>query len=225
MAWTLTDIQTQISVEVDGNATISPSSTDWQNRLAIINRSQLDWSESYDWSPLMKIYNGVVSTSTGNASLALPSDFRKLDGFPKITWDGTTTNEFNVVDPSKTSMYVDSDKYALVLGNDKDGKTLYIHASTLASGASVQYTYYASPASLVSPYDLTQCPDPTFLVQKALYYLYKSREDARFPEAKAEADRLLSRMVESENARGISDQERFVPTWLETRYSYRVGRD
>src|SRR3990167_5992632 len=193
MAWTLTDIQTQISVEVDGNATISPSSTDWQNRLAIINRSQLDWSESYDWSPLMKIYNGVVSTSTGNASLALPSDFRKLDGFPKITWDGTTTNEFNVVDPSKTSMYVDSDKYALVLGNDKDGKTLYIHASTLASGASVQYTYYASPASLVSPYDLTQCPDPTSLVQKALYYLYKSREDARFPEAKAEDDRLLSR--------------------------------
>ena len=225
MAWSLTDIQTQIASEIDGNATISTSSADWGSRIIPINRAIRDWSESYDWSALLKVHNGRISTSTGNASYALPSDFKKLDGFPRIMSDGTNAYDFPAVDPSKNLNYTSSDKFVNILGNDRDNRVMFIQSSTLSSGASVQFTYYASPASLVSAYDLTECPDPTFVVQRSLYYLLKSREDGRFPEAKTESDRILARMIENENTLGLSSVDRNIPT-SGTKFPYfRIGRD
>lgn len=220
MAWTLTDIQTQIAAELDGSATIASTSADWANRLVAINRSLIDWAETTDWNALLKVHNGQISTATGNASYALPTDFRKLDSTVRIAGD-----EYPIVHASKTTQYVDSDKYAVDLGNDRDGHVLYIHAPTLASGASVQFSYYASPASMATTTDVVACPDPTFILQRSLYYIYKSREDGRFPEAKAESDKILARMLENEVALGRGYVERNVPNWMNERHSFRIGRD
>ena len=226
MAFSVLDCQAQIASEMDQSATApTQGGTDWNIRLNALNRALVDWAGSNDWDGLKKIYNGKISASTGNASLALPTDFSKLDGYPKITWDGTTTNEFPVVDPSKNSIYADSDKFVNILGNNRDANVMYIHSSTLASGASVNFSYYASPNSLASADNLIAVPDPTYLVQRSLYYLYKGREDGRFPEAKVEADRILARMIETENARGIAYVDRSIPNWLEDKYSFRIGRD
>lgn len=222
---TLQQIQDLIASEIDGNASISSGSSDWGNRLAPINRSLTDWAQTYDWDALKKIHNGVVSTATGNASYALPANFEKLDGYPKITYDGSDTYDFPAIDPSDRYQFNESDKYVMVLGNPSDGYTMYINASTLSSGASVQFTYYTSPVSLVSAGSLCECPDPTYLVQRSLYYIYKSREDGRFPEAKVEADKILARMVESENSKGISHADRYVHNFLDSTYKHRIGRD
>lgn len=222
---TLNDIQTLIAVEIDQSSSApTDGGTDWNIRTSLINRSLKDWSESYDWKALLKTHNGLVSVA-GLASYSLPADFKKLDGYPLITWDGSTTDEFPVIDQTKRTQYVDSDKYTYVMGNDSDGQFLYIHVSTLSSGASVQFTYYSSPVSLVSSGSISMCPDSTYLVQKTLYYLYKGREDGRFPEAKAEADRILARMIETENTLGQSHNDNRIPRWEESRYSFRIGRD
>ena len=226
MAWTLSSLQQQVGLELDQSATVpTEGGADWNVRLALINRSQLDWAESYDWNVLKKVHNGLISTSTGNASYALPADFRKLDGFPKITWDGTNSDEFTPVDVSINSQYVSSDKLVNILGNDRDGKTMIIMGGTLSSGASVQFTYFSTPASLATGTHLTACPDPNFLVQRTLYYWYKAREDGRFQEARTEADRVLARLIENENTPGRSDTANRVPTWNQSRYSFRIGRD
>ena len=226
MAWSVNDIQTQIASEIDqSNSPPTEGGTDWNIRLNVINRSLLDWAESYDWDALKVVYNAKISTSTGNASLALPSDFKKIDSYPRIVWDGTSLSDFPIVDPSKNTIYVDSDKFVNILGNDRDARVMYIHAPTLASGASVQFTYWKSPQSLASAAQITDIPDPTFLVQRSLYYLYKGREDGRFPEAKVEADRMLVRMIENENTRGLANVDRSVSNWLEDKHSFRIGRD
>jgi hypothetical protein len=102
---------------------------------------------------------------------------------------------------------------------------MYIHANTLASGASVSFTYWASPASLASASDITECPDGSFLVQRTLYYLYKAREDGRFPEAKIESEKILARMIENENTLGQSHDDNRVQRWEESRFAFRLGRD
>lgn len=226
MAWTLLDIQNQIASEIDQSASApTAGGADWNLRLNFINRSLRDWAETYEWSALHKIHNGLV-TASGFATYSLPTDFRKLDGFPRITWDGRTAADFPVVDPTYNSHYTDSDKYVNVLGNDRDRKSLFIHApQTLVSGASVQFTYWATPVSLATSTDTTECPDPSYLVQRTLYYLHKSNEDGRFPEAKQESDRILARMLESENAVGRGYESSRIPNWNETRYSFRIGRD
>jgi hypothetical protein len=221
MSWTLQDVQNQIASEIDQSESIIEGDTDWNIRLNAINRALIDYKDSNDWESLKVVFDGVISTSTGNASLVLPADFNKLDSYPRIVWDGTTMDEFPAVDPSKNTFYTSSDKYVNILEN----KTMYIHSSGLVSGASVQFTYYKSPQSLASATDVIIVNDPTYLVQRSLYYIYKSREDARFPEAKIEADRILGRMMENENSMGFAYLDRNISSYNNERSKFRIGRD
>lgn len=222
MAWTLQDAQEQIASEMDQSPTApTAGGTDWNIRRNALNRALIDWENSNEWESLKVVFNGNV-TVAGFATLGLPANFKKLDGFPGIVWDGTTFNEFSVIDPSTNSKYLDSDRYVNVFDNAKDGKSMYIHANTLASGASVQFTYYKSPQSLASASDVIEVPDPTFIVQRALYLIYKGREDGRFPEAKVEADRILQRMMENEASKGYAYKDRSIPT---SNSGFRIGRD
>jgi len=226
MSWSLQDIQNQIASELDQSSSApTAGGSDWNMRLNAINRSLFDWADTNEWSALKAVHNGVISTSTGNASYALPGNFKKIDGYPRIVWDGTTTDEFPVVNPSKNAKYSDSDTFVNILGNDADNKVMYIHSTTLVSGASVQFTYWKSPLSLSSTGQLTECPDPTFLLQRSLYYLYRGAEDGRFPEAKVESEKILLRMIESENSLGVANVDRNIPNELEEKYGFRIGRD
>lgn len=222
---TLQQIQDQIAFEIDGNASISSSSSDWGQRLAPINRALHDWAETYDWEELKLVHNGVISTSTGNASYALPANFKKLDGYLRIASDGSNVFEYSQVDVSKNNQYNSSDKFVNILGSPRTGYVMYIHTDALVSGASVQFTYFASPMSLVSAGSVADCPDPSYITQRALYYIYKSREDGRFPEAKVEADRILSRMIENESSVGLASKESSVQSWLQAKHGFRIGRD
>lgn len=225
MSYTVLDAQTAIANEVDQSSTPpTQGGTDWTIRLNLMNRSLIDWRDSNDWDALKKVHNGRVSVA-GGASYVLPADFNKLDSPPRIVWDGTSLSEFPVVDPSRNTQYLDSDRFVNVFVNDRDTKVMYIHSATLSSGASVQFTYWKSPQSLASATDVIEVPDPTFIVQRSLYYLYKGREDGRFPEAKVESEKILARMIENENSRGLAYNDRRVPNWNEERYSFRIGRD
>lgn len=225
MSWSVNDIQTQIAYEVDqSDSPPTEGGSDWNTRLGAINRSMIDWKMSGEWSSLKKIHNGLVSVA-GGASYVMPSDFDKIESYPRIISDGVTLYEFPVVNPSKNTQYSDSDRFVNILGNDRDAKIMYIHAPTLASGASVQFVYWKSPQSLASAADIVEIPDPTYLVQRALYYIYKGAEDGRFPEAKVEADRILARMIENENSQGLAYVDRNIPNQLEEKYSFRIGRD
>ena len=218
---TVNDLMLAIANEIDQSATApTTGGTDWTIRLNLINRSLKDWAETYDWDELKKIFNGVISTSTGNASLALPGDFRKLDGFPKVG-----EYDYLNVDPSRNGRYSSSDKYVNILGSPMSGPVMFIGTDTLASGTSVQFTYWASPASLSTISQVAEIPDSTYLVQRTLYYLYKGREDGRFPEAKAESDKILARMIENQNTRGLSSADRRVSVGGEYFPNFRIGRD
>ena len=93
--YTLDTVQSRIAAVLDKNElTSSVSSADYSLRQTYINMAQQEWAEAYDWRSLYRESNLRVSTSTGNASVALPNDFRKLAGFPKITYDGVTTENF-----------------------------------------------------------------------------------------------------------------------------------
>lgn len=226
MSWTVDTIQQQIASELDqSDSAPTAGGTDWTIRLNTINRALRDYAQSYDWDALKVIENGNISTSTGNASYAMPSGFRKIDSYARIMSDGKTTYDHPIVDPSENLLYSDTDRYVNILGNESDGYTMYIHSGTLSSGASVQFTYWRWPATLSTTTDVAMIPDASYLVQRSLYYLYKGREDGRFPEAKVEADRILARMVENENVRGWGEKGRRVQVGQHPYRNWRIGRD
>jgi hypothetical protein len=55
---------------------------------------------------------------------------------------------------------------------------------------------------LASGSQVSRCPDHNYLIQESLALYWQSKEDARFQDARAEADKLLSRMLEKMNSYG-----------------------
>src|SRR3990167_8511929 len=95
---TLDDLEGKVAAIADQDeATANISAAVYSLRRAYLNMAQREWAETYDWRSLYREYNMVISTSTGNASVALPANFRKSAGFPQITYDGTTTLNFHEI--------------------------------------------------------------------------------------------------------------------------------
>lgn len=222
---TLDDIQSKVAAVLDQNEdTADISSADYSLRRTYINMAQREWAETYDWRSLYRESNLSVSTSTGNASVALPADFRKLAQMPRITYDGVTTENFPEIRPQDKHMYNSTDLYVYVLGDQNTGHIMFVNAGTLSSGASISLPYYRSPASLVSPANVAMCPNPEYLVQRTLAYIWESQADERFPQAKQEADKILQNMLGYEQTYGEGYKDRVWTTERKDFNSFRWGK-
>ena len=221
----LDDIQSRVAAVVDRDeATANISTTDYSLRRMYINMAQHEWAEVWDWKSLYRENNSRISTSTGNASVALPADFRKLAAFPRITYDGSVTEFFPEIRPHEKSLYANTAKYVEILGDQNTGHVMFINAGTLASGASVMTPYYRSPASLVSPANVAMCPNPEYLAQRTLAYIWEANSDPRFQQAKVEAEKTLKRMIETEETYGESYVDE-IKTAERKHFGFRWGRD
>lgn len=222
MRTTLDAIQSDIAAIIDQDEnTANISSTDYSLRLNYINRALREWGDlavQYGHRSVFKEYNMIISTSTGNASVALPQDFRKPASFANITYDGVSTYQFPFVDPEDDKQYDATDKRVWLLGNPNTGYVLRVHGPTLASGASVNVPYYLSPQSLASPANIAEIPNPEYLVQRSIALLWEAREDSRFPIANGEAGRILANILEFESIPHKGDANYRVKTIEETRY-------
>ena len=222
---TVDEVQGRIASVVDQDESTSAISTDdYSLRLKYINMALSEWAEITDWQALYKEYNMFVSTSSGNASIVLPTDFRKPASSPNIMVD-TTAYEFLITRPQEAGQYLDTDRRVEFLGNYQDGYTLRVYGATLASGASVKVPYYGSAQSLVSPVNVAMIPNPDYLVKRTIAYLWEAREDPRFPGMKQEAETILRNMLEQENVFPEGSAYDRVKTTDESRYGFRIGRD
>ena len=221
------EVQSRIASIVDQDQnTANISSGDYALRLKYMNMALSEWQESYDWQTLYTEFNSLVSTSTGNASIALPTDFRKLASFPMITWDGTTTDSFPETRPQEAGRYNATDKRIEILGNPQDAYTMRVYGVTLVSGASVKVPYYMSAQSLVSPANIAEIPNPEYLVKRSIAYLWEAREDSRFVVMKQEAERILAQMIDYENVFSEASTNDRIKSVDEMRFGdFRWGRD
>lgn len=221
----LDNIQGKIAAIIDKNEdTADISSADYSLRREYINMAQGEWAETYDWQSLYRESNLRVSTSTGNASVVLPADFRKLAAFPRIAYDGVTTENFPEIRPQDKHMYDSTDRYVYLLGDQNTGHIMFVNAGTLASGASINLPHYISPSSLVSPANIAMCPNPEYLVQRTLAYLWEADADQRFPQAKVEADKILQKMLEFEQTPGEAQENRVYTVERKQFNSFRWGK-
>lgn len=231
MATTVDNIQARVAAIVDQDQdTSNIASDDYSLRLNYINRRERVWAETGKWSPLAKEYNSIASTSTGNASVSLPADFRALSAYPRITYDGTHTSEFPEIRlQDKTRFDEAVDQYVIVLGNPHTGYNLFVNPATtnrqMTSGASIKVFYYSTPTSLASPADVVTCPNPDYLIQGVIADVWEAREDTRFQQAKVEANLILQNMLEFENTPSEASYSDIVRTQDQTRYGFRMGRD
>lgn len=223
---TVDEINSRVAAVVDlDENTSNLDSEDESLRRKYMEMAQKEWAEANDWRQLYSEYNMLVSTSTGNASIVMPGDFRKLAGYVKIAYDGTSNDQFSDIRPTEQDQYNENDKRVAVLGSPYGGYILRVFGASLSSGTSVKIPYYRSPVSLATSTTIPDVPNPDYLVQRTIAYVWEARGDERFPLAKAEAQTILSNMIEYENVFGRGADWDRVKTVEQTRNNFRIGRD
>jgi hypothetical protein len=228
---TIDDVQSRVAAIVDQNEDASDISTaDYSLRLSYINRRERMWAETGKWQALHKEYNVVASASSGNCSVALPNDFRRLASPPVITFDGSTTANFQEIRPQIRSRFSDTtDRYVMILGNEYDGFNMYVNPATssgvMTSGASIKIHYFSNPSSHASPANTVYCPNPDYVVQGVIADIWEAREDARFQQAQVKANLILQNMLEYEFTPSEADFDRNVRSIDQSRHDFRWGRD
>ena len=227
---TLEEIQARIAAIIDQDSTApDEEGEDWSLRTRYINMAQDEWAQLYNWPTLYKEYTAITSTATSNTTVALPSDFRAVSAYPKASLTNGT-HEFPQVLPQQRSQKSSLERYFYLMGNNKDGYSAIFNTGTadgvFPSGASIFFSYFSTPNSLVSATDVSPIPDAEYLVKRATALLLESREDPRYPSAKVESEKVLQRMLKRETTptEAENDNSR-VRTVEETKYGFRIGRD
>ena len=220
------EINSRVAAVVDLDENIANLDTeDATLRRKYMEMAQREWAESSDWKALYAEYNMNISTATGNASVVLPADFRKLAGIAQVAYDGTSNDQFPATLPTEQYQYDDQYKRVAVLGSPYGGYVLRIFGASLASGTSVKVPYYRSPVSLSTGTTIPDVPNSEYLVQRTIAYVWEARGDERFPLAKSEAQNILANMIEYENVFPQGADYDHAKTVEQTRYNFRVGRD
>lgn len=217
-------IEQRLSLFLEGNSVISNiDPTDYANRLVFINQANEDWAEAANWKVLTREFNMNVSTATGNASIVLPSNFRKLASFPKISNTNSSTDIYPETSLIPNANYENTDKRVMILGNPSEGYFMRVLGVTLISGASVKVPYYSTVSSLASPANIPECPNPQFIVKRATAYALEDIEDGRYIAKRAESDLLLANLIDKENVFSIASDEGTAKTNEELYGGQRMG--
>lgn len=222
---TLEQILQRIGSYVDQDDS-TPTGTDLTVRISYVNRAYDEWAITYDWLALKQPY-GFMPTMTSQTSVGLPSKFKKLES-PLYDY-GVDTNrqkpyEYPEIREADRFNWNPVDQFCYVMGNRLTGFNLIVPKG-MSSGASMVADISVFPSSLATLTHVPVLNDPDFLVFRGIAYVLEARGDARFPQAKVDADRSLARMVEHENAFRFAGGAKFIPnTYSKMASHFRIGR-
>jgi hypothetical protein len=227
MRLTVSDIMTRIASSVNQEAT-SPSvgGSEWSLWLSFINSAQDEWASAQDWEVLRKtIYPGVTGAS--QATLTLPLDYKNLAAPVRLHFGNTpTVYEFPKINDEQEGWYVSTAPYVKTIGDNSTGLSLFFNPGTLASGASLEITYFSMPTALATSTSIPVVPDPNFLIDRTIGFIFQARSDPRFQQIEARAREKLLLMVSQ------ADEDKYAnystPNNVSNnlrRQSFRVGRD
>jgi len=229
MADTLQTLQEKISSLVDQSITApSVGTSEWNVRKTFINRSIKEWADAYEWESLRTLMSFNASGMSG-ATVPLPATFKKMAAKPLVyAFSGETASEdgeeWDEIMPDEVGEHVASHEHYYILGDAGNGFNMIWNPGTLASGASIVLNYYKNPTELSAATDVTECPNPEFLIDRAIAMIFEARTDARFQEMETKAREKLLQMIDNENSKSKAYDNK-VKTPEERTYHFRFGRD
>lgn len=222
----MTDIASSVNQEASAPSAGGAEFNLW---LQFINRAIAEWSTVNDWEELRKKFYPVV-TGVSQATISLPADFRKLADSPRLYFYNATQEDFEdipQINEETRGIYQSTDKYFTQGGDTSSGFTFSFHPGTLASGASIEISYYSTPTSLASPAQIPVISDHQYIIDRTIAYIFEARSDPRFQQQESKARDKLLQMIENSNLSKYNSYSnpQYVMNGPLTRAGFRMGRD
>lgn len=191
---TLIELMSSMAIHVNGEF-VAPTVGDdeyilWQEAL---NQAQNDWAGiDYNWPQLRKTLNTTILQS--GTSLALPADFRKLDGYP--VFNG---NQFPEVKIEEVARFSENDAFVAI-----DYGSMYMAVSPARTSTEyVTFAYHSRPTSLATSTAISLCPSDNYLIYNATAKILFSREDGKYVEFETKASELSQQMIGADVHEGV----------------------
>lgn len=176
-------------MHVNGNTDVPETGSDDYNLwLQAINDSQRDLENvDYDWENLYTV--AETSLAASGTTLALPTNFRKLAGYPEFLG-----NEYQEIKKQQVGMFEDSQRYVVI---DYGSRIMQVHPA-LSSPAVAKIPYYKIPADLSTPTDSSVFNLDPYLIYNSAGKVLLSRDNPKYTEMLNQAQVALQQAIGKE---------------------------
>lgn len=153
------------------------------------------WKDLYN--TLQESGDGDSTIVTGQTDYDAPEDFQEAGGFIKVKdSSGNTLQSYPIVEPQEAQFKVDSAVLAYFTGDVANGFVLHLNPAppSSLSGMDMDYVYYKKPTLFASGTDVSECPDPYFIVNRMLAQQFRANRNPYYQSAKNDAENALKQM-------------------------------
>lgn len=194
---TLQNLQDLLHVIYEGNTdTPAVASDDWNQRTQLLNLMIRTWerTDGYLWPELMVFNHSGGSSDGATLTFTLPADFSSLLGYISVKDTNNASTQYKVVSPAQSENYLVSPVETVAWLTGTPGAYSLIFSIAPPSGTLV-YSYLKHATELSAAADVTECPDPDFLVYDAVAELFKADTNyGAANDAAAKAEDRLNRL-------------------------------
>lgn len=186
---TLEELLKSCSMHLNGDTSLPEGDelTLWKRA---INAAQDSWADlDFDWDSLKKLSS--VTLPTSGASVALPTDYVKLDGFTMV--GGV---EYSEIRPEEINLH-SSDKYVIP---NLNGRYLTVYP-VQETNVTVDIRYVGRPTDLSSLTDISACPSDSYLINKAVSIIFTQRDNSKYSKFEADAEADLLKAMNKQNVK------------------------
>lgn len=147
--------------------------------------------------------DGDSTIVTGQTDYDCPGDFQEAGGQVKVKdSNGNTQQTYNIIEPQEAQFRTDSATYAYFTGSPVEGYTLTLNPApdSSLSGMDIDYIYYKTPTTFSTGTDISECPDPYFIVNRMLAQQFRVNRNPYYQSAKNDAENALKQMQMTNNS-------------------------
>lgn len=159
------------------------------------------WKELFD-----------TAQSDGSADLTIdanttqydaPDNMQEAGGFLRLYDNNNVTQRrIPILEPQEAQFQSDLSAYCFFTGDPTNGYTLNLNPNPDSAivGLNMDYVYYKQPTPLVNPTDVSEMPQPYFIVHRALANRFRGSRNPYYTAAKNDAEDVLKTMQMRNNS-------------------------
>lgn len=159
------------------------------------------WNQLY--TTLIAAEDGGKTITTGQSTYECPSDMREPGGMIKLISGTDTVKSIRVVQPHETQFENPEADYCYFTGSPATGFVLNFNlAPTIElNGYEINYIYYKNPTQYTTGTDISEIPDPYFLVHRMLAMRFRASRNPYYQSALRDSEDAL-RIMQVDNNSG-----------------------
>jgi len=146
----------------------------------------------------------ISSVSTGVTQYDVPDNFKAPGGDIKILdSSGNLVRTYRILSPEQPQFRGEQSQYAFFTGNPNDGYQLNLNPApdSAINGMDIKYVYYKTHTPYASGSDISEIPNPYFVVHRILANRFRASRNPYYTDALRDAEDAL-RIMKMENDSG-----------------------